>query len=139
MARRPRPQEGAARCRSRATWASGQAGHPERRCLLVGGEAQRSWRRRLWGGWSSQASTRPRALSTGSGSREPRRPAGGGLGTDSASRPSSPPAGAEVVPAGTADRGEALGGVSAVTVPTAGAVRESATMGITGEPPARRP
>ena len=89
MARRPRPQEGAARCRSRATWASGQAGHPERRCLLVGGEAQRSWRRRLWGGWSSQGSTRPRALSTGSGSREPRRPAGGGLGTDSGSRPSS--------------------------------------------------
>ena len=29
------------------------------------------------------------AASTGSGSREPRRPAGGGLGTDSASRPSS--------------------------------------------------
>ena len=38
--------------------------------------------------------------------------------------PVVPPAGAEVVPAGTADRGEALGGVSAVTVPTAGAVRD---------------
>ena len=35
--------------------------------------------------------------------------------------------GAEVVPAGTADRGDVLGGVSAGTVPTAGAVRESAT------------
>ena len=35
------------------------------------------------------AAARPSALSTGSGSREPRRPAGGGLGTDSASRPSS--------------------------------------------------
>ena len=35
--------------------------------LLVRGEAQRGWRRRLWGGWSSQASTRPRALWTGSG------------------------------------------------------------------------
>ena len=31
------------------------------------------------------------AAATGSGSREPRRPAGGGLGTDSASRPSFPP------------------------------------------------
>ena len=35
--------------------------------------------------------------------------------------------GAEVVPAGTADRGDVLGGVSAGTVPTAGAVRESTT------------
>ena len=34
--------------------------------------------------------------------------------------------GAEVVPAGTADRGDVLGGVSAGTVPTAGAVREDA-------------
>ena len=40
--------------------------------------------------------------------------------------PVVPPAGAEVVPAGTAG-GDALGGVSAVTVPTAGAVREPAT------------
>ena len=54
-------------------------------------------------------------------SREPRRPAGGGLGTDSAS-----PARRGSVPAGTADRGDVLGGVSAGTVPTAGAVRESA-------------
>ena len=38
-----------------------------------------------------------------------------------------PPADGEVVPVGTADRGDALSGVSAVTVPTAGAVRESAT------------
>ena len=44
-----------------------------------------------------------------------------------AASPTVPPAGAEVVPAGTADRGDALGGVSAVTVPTAGAVRESTT------------
>ena len=35
------------------------------------------------------AAARPTALSTGSGPREPRRPAGRGLGTDSASRPSS--------------------------------------------------
>ena len=35
------------------------------------------------GGWSSQATPRPRRRG------EPRRPAGGGLGTDSASRPSS--------------------------------------------------
>ena len=35
--------------------------------------------------------------------------------------------GAEVVPAGTADRGDVLGGVSPGTVPTAGAVRESTT------------
>ena len=34
--------------------------------------------------------------------------------------PVVPPAGAEVVPAGTADRGDALGGVSAVTVPDCG-------------------
>ena len=37
--------------------------------------------------------------------------------------PVVPPAGAEVVPAGTSDRGDGLSGVSAVTVPTAGAVR----------------
>ena len=43
---------------------------------------------------------------------------------DSPARPSFPPAGAEAVSGGTADRGDALSGVSAVTVPTAGAVRE---------------
>ena len=127
MARRPRPQEGAARCRSGTTWASGQAGHPERRCLpprpwranvlLVGGEAQRGWRRRLWGGWSSQASPRPR--------RRLARPAATTCRRRAWDRrraaPVVPPAGAEVVPAGTADRGEVLGGVSAGTVQTAGA------------------
>ena len=116
--------------------ASGQAGHPERRCgrggrtsgleeaavgrLLVepsvdAAAASRRVRR---------PSPRPRGgrarLSTGSGSREPRRPAGGGLGTDRRVSPVVPPAGAEVVPAGTADRGDALGGMSAVTVPDCG-------------------
>ena len=46
-----------------------------------------------------------------------RRRAGG---TDRRVSPVVPPAGAEVVPAGTADRGDALGGVSAVTVPDCG-------------------
>ena len=90
---RRRGRRGAARGRP---WASGQAGHPERRCLSPR---------------PTRSAARPSALSTGSGSREARRPAGGGLGTDSASRPVVPPAGAEVVPAGTADRGDALGGV----------------------------
>ena len=42
--------------------------------------------------------------------------------------PVVPPAGAEVVPAGTVDAAMALSGVSAVTVPTAGAVREFAAV-----------
>ena len=106
-------RRGAARGRPGA---SGQAGHPERRCLpprpwranvlLVGGEAQRGWRRRLWGGWSSQASPRPR--------RRLARPAATTCRRRAWDRrraaPVVPPAGAEVVPAGTADRGEALGG-----------------------------
>ena len=78
----------------------------------------RSWRRRLWGGWSSQASTRPAA--SDSGSREPRRPARRRVWDGQRVSPVVPPAGAEVVPAGTADRGDALGGVSAVSVPDCG-------------------
>ena len=133
MARRPRPQDGAAWCRSRATWASGQAGHPERRCLSS--RPVRGWRRRLWGGWSSQASTRPRRRGESDGQargRAAERVVDGlrlaraattckaeGLGRTGVS-PVVPPAGAEVVPAGTADRGDALGGVSAVTVPDCG-------------------
>ena len=42
------------------------------------------------------------------------------LGTDKRVAPVVPPAGAEVVPAGPADRGAGLSGVSAVTVPTVG-------------------
>ena len=140
-------------CRSRATWASGQAGHPERRCLsprpwrpnvpLVGGELNgaggggrgaagrarrgrggvRSWPRRRGGSPTVKPAAGLTALSS------PLRPARGrddlqadGLGQ---SRPSARGAGAEVVPAGTADRGDTLSGVSVVTVPTAGAVRES--------------
>ena len=115
-------KEGAARCRSRATWASGQAGHPERRCLppppwranvpLVGGEAQRGWRRRLWGGWSSQASTRPRDRGESDGQARGRGPVALRLARAPTTcrrrawdgqrvAPVVPPAGAEVVPAGT--------------------------------------
>ena len=67
----------------------------------------------------------PSALSTGSGSREPRRPAGGGLGTDSASRPSSrQPARKSCPPAPpiAAMRWAACGRSRS---PTTGAVRES--------------
>ena len=94
------------------------------------GAAGRAKRRRGRGVAASPtarpAAARLSALSTGSGSREPRRPAGGGLGDGQRVAPVVPPAGAEVAPAGTAG-GDALGGVSAVTVPTAGAVREPAT------------
>ena len=72
-------------------------------------------------------SPRPRAWPSDSGSREPRRPAGGGLGTDSGFRPSSrqparkscppaPPIAAMRWPACRRSRS-----------PTAGAVRESTT------------
>ena len=140
MARRPRPQDGAAWCRSRVTW--GRAARPVTpnvggcppgrggRTFGAGGggcgaAAGRAKRRRGRGVAASPtakpaAARRPSTLSTGSGSREPRRPAGGGLGTDRRVSPVVPPAGAEVVPAGTADRRDALGGVSAVTVPDCG-------------------
>ena len=80
----------------------------------------RGWRRRLWGGWSSQASTRSRLARAATTCR---RRAWHGQRVS----PVVPPAGAEVVPAGTADRGDALGGVSAVSVPYCGGSRESAT------------
>ena len=70
-----------------------------------------------------------------SGPPEPRRPAGRRLGTVA---PVAPRAGAEVVPAGTADRGDTLSGVSVVTVPTAGAVRESTTHTCTPASPRTR-
>ena len=57
MVRRPRPQDGGAWCRSRATWASGQTGHPNV------GACPRPWRAGGGGcgvAGSSQASTRPR-------------------------------------------------------------------------------
>ena len=122
MARRPWPQEAAARnrCRSRATWASGQAGHHERRCLspwpwrpnvpLVGDEARRvGGGRRRRGRVRSRSRRRggprvPTALSTGSG---PARLAGPGLGT--ARRARRPASRRGAVPGGTADRGEAAG------------------------------
>ena len=63
------------------------------------------------------------------GPPEPRRPAGRRLGTVA---PVAPRACAEVVPGGTADRGDTLSGVSVVTVPTAGAVRESTTTHLRG-------
>ena len=100
------PPEAAARnrCRSRAAWASGQG-----------------WRRRSWGGWSNEASNaaarqrvrrakpaaaRPTAFST------VLRPARAAMTCRPRAwdgqrvAPFFPPAGAEVVPAGTADRGE---------------------------------
>ena len=133
-------RRGAARGRPGA---SGQAGHPERRCLSPRPWRAnvRGWRRRLWGGWSSQASTRPRRRGESDGQargRAAERVVDGLRLARAATTcrrrawdrqrvsPVVPPAGAEVVPAGTADRGDALGGVSAVTVPDCGGSRESA-------------
>ena len=111
--------------RSRATWASGQAGHPERRCLSPRPWRAnvRGWRRRLWNGWSSQASTRPRRR----GESEPRRPAGGGLGTDSASRPSSRQPARKSCPPAPPVAAMRSAACRRSRSPTAGAVRESAT------------
>ena len=74
-------------------------GHPERRCLprrpwranvpLVGGEAQRGWRGRLWGGWSSQASPRPRRLAPARASRDDLQAGGLGRTARRARRPAS--------------------------------------------------
>ena len=98
------------------------------------GAAGRAWRRRVRRrGEVRRPSPRPRpggrtALSTGSGTSRaattcrPRAWDGQRLG-----RPSSRQPARKVVPAGTPDRDHALSGVSAVTVPTAGAVRESTT------------
>ena len=100
-------RRGAARGRPGA---SRQAGHPERRCLSPRPWRAnvRGWRRRLWGGWSSQASPRPRRRSGfARAATTCRRRARDGQRVS----PVVPPAGAEVVPAGTADRGDALGGV----------------------------
>ena len=96
MARRPRRQDGAAWCCSRATWASGQAGHPERRCLSPRPWRAnvRGWRRRLVEPGDAAAAASRRAATTC------RRRAWDGQRVS----PVVPPAGAEVVPAGTADR-----------------------------------
>ena len=141
MARRPWPQEAAARnrCRSRATWASGQAGHHERRCLspwpwrpnvpLVGDEARRvGGGRRRRGRVRSRSRRRggprvPTALSTGSGPARLARP----RAWDSPSRPSSRQPALSRARRHRRSRRSRWSGVSAVTVPTAGAVRESAT------------
>ena len=141
---RSRPAPGSAAGTSGGGWSS-QAGHLERRCLSPRPWRAnvRSWRRRLWGGWSSQATPRPRRRGESDGQalgRAAERVVDGLRLARAATTcrrrvwdgqrvsPVVPPAGAEVVPAGTADRGDALGGVSAVTVPTAGAVRESTTI-----------
>ena len=117
MARRPRLQGGAARCRSEGRpGRAAEAGHPERRCLPPGrgGRPFRSGARRQRArprgrvdarlDQPPQVGVRPNGAGGGGCcSREPRRPAGGGLGTASALRPSSRQHGAEVVLAGTAD------------------------------------
>ena len=106
MRRRPRPPEAAARnrCRSRAAWASGQ-----------------DRRRRSWGGWSSQASNaaarqacptakpaaaRPTAFSTVLRLARAAMTCRPRLWDGQRVAPVVPPAGAEVVPAGTVDRGD---------------------------------
>ena len=96
MARRPRRQDGAAWCCSRATWASGQAGHPERWCLSPRPWRAnvRGWRRRLVEPGDAAAAASRRAATTC------RRRAWDGQRVS----PVVPPAVAEVVPAGTADR-----------------------------------
>ena len=80
----------------------------------------------MWGGWSSQASPRPRRRAESDGQALGRAAEGvvDGLRLARAATtcrrrawdrqlvsPVVPPDGAEVVPAGTADRGDALGGV----------------------------
>ena len=89
-------RDGAAWCCSRATWASGQAGHPERRCLSPRPWRAnvRGWRRRLVEPGDAAAAASRRAATTC------RRRAWDGQRVS----PVVPPAGAEVVPAGTADR-----------------------------------
>ena len=123
MARRPWPQEAAARnrCRSRATWASGQAGHHERRCLspwpwrpnvpLVGDEARRVLAEAgvdaaasgVGRGGAGVRACRPRCRRAPG----PRDLQAQGLGQPVA--PVVPPAGAEPCPEAPPDRGEAAG------------------------------
>ena len=99
------------RCRSRAAWASGQG-----------------WRRRSWGGWSSQASNAAARQRVRRPSPRPRdrprsrrcsRPARAAM--TCRPRPWDGQRVAPVVPpAGTVDRGMALSGVSVVTGPDCG-------------------
>ena len=127
-------RRGAARGRPGA---SGQAGHPERRCL-----SPRPWRanvpgwRRRFGAAGRARRRRGRGVAAASDGQARGRAAErvvDGLRLARAATtcrrrawdrqrvsPVVPPAGAEVVAAGTADRGDALGGVSAVTVPDCG-------------------
>ena len=81
----------------------------------------------MWGGWSSQAT--PRAWPSGSGSREPRRPAGGGLGTDSGSRPSSRQPARKSCPPAPPIAAMRWAACRRSRSPTAGAVREDAPAG----------
>ena len=136
--RRRRRGTGAARGRpGRAA----RSGHHERRCLspwpwrpnvpLVGDEARRvGGGRRRRGRVRSRSRRRggprvPTALSTGSG---PARLAGPGLGTARrARRPARQPARSRARRHRRSRRSR-WSGVSAVTVPTAGAVRESAPL-----------
>ena len=106
------------RCRSRATWASGQAGHHERRCLSLRprqesvAAARGSARAdRVVGGLRARATCRPRAW-------------------DSPSRPSSRQPARSRARRHRRSRRSRWSGVSAVTVPTAGAVREDAPQGL---------
>ena len=116
------------------------AGSPQQPSALI-------QRRRWWGGWSSQASNaraRPSACPTAKpaaagppafstvlrpdASRDDLQAEGLGRTARRARRPASR-RGSRAGPA-PADRGDALSGVSAVTVPTAGVVRESTTVRI---------
>ena len=109
----PRPPAARNRCRARATRASGQGLVQSGVGRLVEAKRRTAGNRRRRVRRPKPAAARPTGLSTSSGPRGPRRPnKAKGLGrTARASRPSSRPAGAEVVPAGTADRRHALSGV----------------------------
>ena len=94
------------------------------------GAAGRARRRRGRGVAASPtakpAAARPSALSTGSGSRVPRRPAGGGLGTDSGSRASSRQPARKSCPPAPPIAAMRWAACRRSRSPTAGAVRESA-------------
>ena len=125
MARRPRPPA------ARRPGTGAARGRP--------GASGQGWGRAGVGGWSSQTSA-PVAGESDGPSPRPERPTG--LLTSSgparaattcspraSRRASSRPAGAEVVPAGTADRGEALKRRRWSRFPTSGAAREDAPAG----------
>ena len=146
MARRPRPQDGTAWCRLRATWGERPArpvtpnvgacppgrggrtfGAGGGRCGAAGRARRRRGRGVAASPTAKPAAARPSALSTGSGSREPRRPAGGGLGTDSGSRPPSRQPARKSCPPAPPIAAMRWAACRRSRSPTAGAVRESAT------------